>query len=204
MKKDSVFFCFLMLSFIALPCFPQDSGEVNDRASRAFSEFGMTEEQIKEKRAKDAAEGERIRQEYAAEQARRQQLKEQREAERREYAVSFGCLDYIDDVILTQTEITPSNFELVKKLMVIPSLNDEQYRVSTMVDNFVIYTVVINGKVWQIALTAEKGLTYPSGTKFDIKSVYQVTGTNRFSRVIGGTADIITIKRIGTNPFYGK
>jgi hypothetical protein len=126
------------------------------------------------------------------------------EAERTRYAVSLGFLDYIDDVILTQVEITPSNFELAKKMMVIPSLNDEQYRVSTTVDNFVIYTAVINGRIWQIALIAERGLTYPSSTKFDIKSVYQFTGTNRFSRVLGGTADIITIKRIGGNPFYGK
>jgi hypothetical protein len=193
-----------VLLVIALPCFAQDSGKVDDSASRAFSEFGMTEEQIREKRAKEAAEGERIRHEYAVEQAKRQQQKEQMEAERREYAVSLGCLDYIDDVILTQTEITPSNFELAKKMMLIPSLNDEQYRVSTTIDNFVIYTAVINGKVWQIALTAESDLVYPSGTKFDIKSVYQITGTNRFSRIIGGTADIITIKRLGKNPFYGK
>jgi hypothetical protein len=54
------------------------------------------------------------------------------------------------------------------------------------------------------SLFRDKLLTYPSGTKFDIKSVYQFTGTNRFSRVLGGTADIISIKRIGGNPFYGK
>jgi hypothetical protein len=70
MKKISVLsmFCFLLLSFIALPSYAQDSGKVDDSASRAFSEFGMTEEQIREKRAREAAEGERIRQEYAAEQ----------------------------------------------------------------------------------------------------------------------------------------
>jgi hypothetical protein len=195
------FVSFTVMAFVALYCFAQDSGKVDDSASRAFFEFGMTEEQIREKRAKEAAEGEKIRQEYAAEQAKKQEQKEQMEAERRKYAESFGCLDYVDDVILTQAEITPSNFELAKKVMIIPSFNDEQYRVLAAVDDFIIYTADINGRVWQVALFADKGFTYPSGTKFDIKSVYQNIGTKRFSGVLGGSADIITLKRLGKNIF---
>jgi hypothetical protein len=51
-------------------------------------------------------------------------------------------------------------------------------------------------------LLAEKGKTYPSGSKFDIKSVYQITGVERFSKTFGGNADIIVIERKGKNPFY--
>ncbi|MDR2446784.1 MAG: hypothetical protein LBD58_05785 [Treponema sp.] len=120
----------------------------------------------------------------------------------------MGCLDYIDEwLIVTQAQTTPANFDLAKKALIIPESNDLNYTVSHIVGNYVIYTAVIRGNVCQIALLAEKGKVYPSGSKFDIKSVYQITGVERFSKIFGGNVDIIVVERKGEilfTDFYKK
>jgi hypothetical protein len=154
-------------------------------------------------RIREAEEAERERQEYARRQEQRRQEAERNQRNKEQYAKSLGCLDYIDEgLIVTQAQITPANFDLAKKALIIPESNDLNYTVSNIVGNYVIYTAVIRGNVYQIALLAEKGKVYPSGSKFDIKSVYQITGVERFSKIFGGNIDIIVIKRKGENPFY--
>jgi hypothetical protein len=154
-------------------------------------------------RIREAEEAEIERQEYAKRQERRRREVERNQRNKEQYAKSLGCLDYIDEgLIVTQAQITPANFDLAKKALIIPESNDLNYTVSNIVGNYVIYTAVIRGNVYQLALLAEKGKAYPSGSKFDIRSVYQITGVERFSRVLGGNADIIVVERRGENPFY--
>jgi hypothetical protein len=197
MKKN-----FIAISFLAI-FITMLSGQDDDphKASKAFEQaiFG---DGVNEMRMQRAIEDEKRRQEFQREQEARQQAQLKKEQERKQYAESLGCLDYIDEgLLVTQAQITPSNFELAKKMLIIPDSNDTNYRVSSTTGQYIVYMAVIHGVVYQIALIADQGLTYPSGSHFDIKSVYQITGTQKFTKVLGGDADIIVIKRLGNNPF---
>jgi len=142
-------------------------------------------------------EEEAARQRAQAEEQRRAQAREQQEQELKRYAESFGLIDYVDGIIETQMEITPNNLELLKKLMIIPNEVDQLYSVQSLVDGYVIYSAVLRGTVYQVALVPERGKIYPANSQIDLNSVYKVTGTQRFSRLLGGAADIIVISRLG-------
>jgi cell division protein ZapA (FtsZ GTPase activity inhibitor) len=142
-------------------------------------------------------EEEATRQRAQAEEQRRAQAREQQERELTQYAESFGLIDYVDGIIETQMEVTPNNLELLKKVMILPNDVDQLYSVQNIVDGYVVYSAVLRGTVYQVALMPEQGKTYPANSPIDLNSVYKVEGTTRFARTFGGSADLIVIRRLG-------
>jgi hypothetical protein len=137
------------------------------------------------------------RQRAQAAEAQRAQAREQREQELMRYAGTFGLIDFVDGILETLTEITPNNLDLAKKMMIVPNDVDQLYSVQNIVDGYVIYSAVLRGSVYQVALAAERGKSYPTNSQIDLNSVYKVERTMRFARVLGGSADIVVISRLG-------
>jgi hypothetical protein len=137
------------------------------------------------------------RQRAQAAEEQKAQAQEQRERELVQYAKTFGLVDFVDGILETLAEITPNNLDLAKKVMIVPNDVDQLYSVQNIVDGYVIYSAVLQGRVYQVALVAERGKSYPSKSQIDLYSVYKVDGARRFARTLGGSADIIVISRLG-------
>jgi len=140
---------------------------------------------------------EAARQGVQAAQEQRRLEHERRERELDQYAQSFGLMGFVDGILETQMEITPNNFETAKKAMIIPNNADQLYSVQNIVDGYVIYSAILSGTVYQVALLAERGKSYPSNSPLDLNSVYKIVETRRFARTLGGSADIIVISPLG-------
>jgi hypothetical protein len=132
-----------------------------------------------------------------AEEERKTQEREQYKREQVQYAQTFGLIDFVEGIWETIMEITSSNFELAKKVMIVPNEFDQLYSVQNIVNGYVIYSAVLHGKVHQVALVQENGKVYIANSQIDIDSVYKIEGTIRFNRVLGGNADIVVISRLG-------
>jgi hypothetical protein len=142
-------------------------------------------------------EEEAAKQRAQAAEAQRAQERARVVQEQRQYAKSFGLDDCWDGIYDLLINITPENFERAKRRMIIPENPDQAFSVQSVVDGYVIYSMIIGGRVHQVALKAERGKTYPANGQIDVNSVYKIEETRRFARAIGGTIDIIVISRLG-------
>jgi len=170
-------------------------GEINTNDMTKIEQFLKDIYSFWVNERQQAEEASRQRAQVAEEQKR--QAQEQREQELLQYAKTFGLVDFVDGILETLTEITPNNLDLAKKMMLVPNDIDQLYSVQNIVDGYVIYSAVLRGVVYQVALLAERGKSYPSNSQLDLNSVYKIEKTMRFARILGGSADIIVISRLG-------
>jgi len=140
---------------------------------------------------------EAAKQRAQAAEEQRQQERAREVQEQRQYAKSFGLDDCYDGIYDLLINITPENFERAKKRMIIPDNPDQAFSVQSIVDGYVIYSMIVGGKLHQVALKAERGKTYPANSQIDVNSVYKIEESRRFARAIGGTIDIVVISRLG-------
>jgi len=128
-------------------------------------------------------------------QQQKQQEREQYEQSLTQYAKTFGLVDFVEGIMQTIMDITPKNFEMAKKVLIVPMSNlDKLYSVQNIVNGYVIYSAVLSGTVHQVALKAEQGKPYLANNPLDLDSVYKIEGT---MRLFAGSADTIVISRLG-------
>ena len=140
---------------------------------------------------------ETAKQRAQAAEEQRQQERAREVQEQRQYAKTFGLDDCYDGIYDLLINITPENFERAKRRMIIPYNPDQAFSVQSIVDGYVIYSMIVGGKLHQVALKAERGKTYPANSQIDVNSVYKIEESRRFARAIGGTIDIVVISRLG-------
>lgn len=173
-------------------CIPREISEKDMIGIEQFlndiHSFWLDEEHQKE---------ETTRQKIQAEEERKTQERERYKQEQEQYAKTFGLITFVEGIMETIAEITPKNFDLAKKVMIIPNDFDQLYSVQNIVNGHVIYSAVSQGVVHQVALVLESGRAYLANSPLDLNSIYKIQGTMRFTRALGGAIDIIVISRLG-------
>jgi len=137
------------------------------------------------------------RQGVQAAEAQREQDRLRWLLEQEQYAQSFGLDNAYGGIFNFITNVNSENFERARRRMIIPENPDQAFAVRNIIDDYVIYSMTVGSRLYEVALLPESGKSYPVNSQIDVNSVYKVEGIQRFNRAYRGTADLIVISRLG-------
>ena len=84
------------------------------------------------------------------------------------------------------------------KCMILPlnTFYDDAFRVSAIVDDYVIYDATTKMKSQRFALKKVKGQTYTEGSHFDMESAYKIIGTKKFQTLLAGQVELYIVEKV--------
>ena len=107
-------------------------------------------------------------------------------------ADKHGLTNYYNGILHAQIN---ASFDKLKECLLAP-MEEDIYRVDSIIDNFVIYSINYDYETYQFALKKEKGVSYPSKSKLNLDSYYVITGTKTFTNQLGQNIELMLLKEI--------